>query len=62
MSLPKYIINFDELTDQLKKDLLKLIDDAMKGEYPQLNTGNLESLLSEIEALLPDRKVQRLKN
>ncbi|WP_039652312.1 hypothetical protein [Clostridium tyrobutyricum] len=62
MSLPKYIINFDELEDQLKKDLLQLIDDAMKGKYPQLNTGNLESLLSQIEALLPDEKYKGLKN
>ncbi|MBV4417291.1 hypothetical protein [Clostridium tyrobutyricum] len=62
MSLPKYIINFDELEDQLKKDLLELIDDAMKGKYPQLNTGNLESLLSQIEVLLPDEKYKGLKN
>ena len=62
MSLPKYIINFDELEDQLKKDLLKVIDDAMKGKYPQLNTGNLESLLSQIEDLLPDEKYKGLKN
>jgi hypothetical protein len=62
VSLPKYIINFDELTGQLKKDLLELIDDAMKDKYPQLDTGNVESLLSQIEDLLPDEKYKGLKN
>ncbi|MEY7998598.1 hypothetical protein AB8U03_00030 [Clostridium sp. Mt-5] len=62
MSLPKYIINFDELEDELKKNLLQIVDNAMKDKYPQLNTGDIESLLSEIEDLLPDEKYKGLKN
>jgi hypothetical protein len=62
MGLPKYIINFDELTDQLRKDLLRLIDDAMKDKYPQLDTGDVKALLSQIEGLLPDEKYKGLKN
>jgi hypothetical protein len=62
MSLPKYIINFDELEAKLRFDLLKDIDEAMKDKYPQLDTGNLEALLSQIEDLLPDEKYKGLKN
>ena len=69
MSLPKYVINFDELEAELRKNLLQLIDDAMKNKYPQLDTGDIEgllvdieSLLAEIEDLSPDEKYKGLKN
>ncbi|OAA91268.1 hypothetical protein [Clostridium ljungdahlii] len=62
MSLPRYVINFDELETELRFNLLKLIDDAMKNKYPQLDTGDVEALLSDIEDLLPDEKYKGLKN
>ena len=62
MSLPKYVINFDELEAELRKNLLQLIDDAMKNKYPQLDTGDIEALLVDIEDLLPDEKYKGLKN
>lgn len=62
MSLPRYVINFDELESELRKNLLQLIDDAMRNKYPQLNTGDIEALLSQIEDLLPDEKYKGLKN
>lgn len=62
MSLPRYVINFDELTDELRRDLLQLIDDATKDKYPQLNMQEIKALLSEIEDLLPDEKYRGLKN
>ena len=62
MSLPRYVINFDELESELKKNLLQLIDDAMRNKYSQLNTGDIEALLSQIEDLLPDEKYKGLKN
>ncbi|WP_190285318.1 hypothetical protein [Clostridium sp. JN-1] len=62
MSLPRYVINFDELEAELRFNLLKLIDAAMKNKYPQLDTGDIESLMAEIEDLLPDEKYRKLKN
>lgn len=61
MSLPKYIINFNELTDMLKKDLLEIIDNELRNEYPQLNTNNIEALLEDIKELLPSAKYEGLK-
>ncbi|ADK16165.1 hypothetical protein [Clostridium ljungdahlii] len=62
MSLPRYVINFDELEAELRKDLLQAIDDAMKNKYPQLDIGDIEALLADIEDLLPDEKYKGLKN
>lgn len=52
--VPRYIINFDELVDNLKDELAKSIAKALKDQYPQINTDNLESLLEDIKGLLPD--------
>ena len=62
MSLPKYIVNFDELTDDLKNKLLEVIDDELKYKYPLLNTYNLQSLLDDIKELLPSVCYNKLKN
>ena len=62
MGLPRHVINFDELTDELRRDFLQLIDDALKDKYPQLDMQEIKSLLSEIEDLLPDEKYRGLKN
>ncbi|WP_315114568.1 hypothetical protein [uncultured Clostridium sp.] len=62
MSLPKYIVNFEELTDELKKRLLELIDDELRDKYPQLDTNNIEALLEDIKELLPSVKYEGLKN
>lgn len=61
MSLPKYVVNFDELIDQLKQDLLSLINDAIRNNYPQLNFNNIESALENIKLLLPTAHYQNLK-
>ena len=61
MSLPKYIINFEELTDDLKKRLLHLIDDELRGKYPELNTNDIESLLEDLKGLLPSLQYDMLK-
>ena len=62
MGLPRYVINFDELTDELRRDLIQIIDDAMKDKYPQLDIQEIKALLSEIEDLLPDEKYRGLRN
>ncbi|WP_368488371.1 hypothetical protein [Clostridium sp. BJN0013] len=62
MSLPRYIINFDELMDELRRDLIQLIDDAMKDKYSQLDMQGIKALLSEIEDLLPNEKYRGLRN
>lgn len=61
MSLPKYVINFDELTEQLKKDLLGLIKKELEEKYPDLDFTNVEALLKDIEDLLPDKEYRKLK-
>ena len=61
MSLPRYIINFEELTDDLKKRLLHLIDDELRGKYPELNTNDIESLLEDLKELLPSLQYDMLK-
>lgn len=61
MSLPKYIINFDELTDDLKKKMLEIIDDELKDKYPQLETNNIEAMLEDIKELMPSVKYEGLK-
>lgn len=62
MSLPKYVVNFDELTDKLKKELLGLIDDELRNKYPQLDTNNIEALLEDLKELLPSKQYRGLKN
>lgn len=62
MSLPKYIINFDELTDDLRNKLLELIDDELKSKYPELNTNNIQALLEDIKELLPSMAYEGIKN
>ncbi|MBU3185667.1 hypothetical protein [Clostridium estertheticum] len=62
MSLPKYIINFNELTDDLKKNLLEIIDNELRDKYPQLNTDNIELLLENIKEILPSTRYEGLKN
>lgn len=61
---PRYIINFNELTDQLKSDLLQIVQDTIKEQYPQvnLNTQNVENLLKEIDNLLIADEYRKLKN
>lgn len=53
MSLPKYVVNWEELTEPLKKQLLKLIVEAFKDKYPQIDTDNIEELLEAMSDLLP---------
>ncbi|MBD5640314.1 hypothetical protein HYI18_17275 [Clostridium botulinum] len=61
MSLPKYIINFDELTDNLKNNLLSLIDDNIRTNYPEINTNNIQDLLQQLKDLLPSVQYEGLK-
>ncbi|MBM7869292.1 hypothetical protein JOC70_000761 [Clostridium pascui] len=61
MGLPKYVLNWDELTAPLKKELLKLIDDAIKDKYPEINTDNIEADLEAILELLPSDHYEDLK-
>ncbi|MBC2580002.1 hypothetical protein [Clostridium sp. DJ247] len=61
MGLPKYIINFDELTSDLKKKVLELIENELDNKYPQLDTNNIEALLENIKGLLPSEKYKGLK-
>ncbi|GAA0062976.1 hypothetical protein LAV60_07285 [Clostridium sporogenes] len=61
MSLPKYIINFDELTDNLKNNLLSLIDDNIRTNYPEINTNNIQELLQQLKDLLPSVQYEGLK-
>ncbi|MGY0372467.1 hypothetical protein [Clostridium sp. JNZ J1-5] len=61
MSLPKYIINFNELTDELKRKLLELIDDELRNKYPRLNISSIEALLEDIKELLPVEQYRGLK-
>ncbi|APF26677.1 hypothetical protein NPD7_44 [Clostridium sporogenes] len=61
MSLPKYIINFDELTDNLKNNLLSLIDDNIRTNYPEINTNNIQYLSQQLKDLLPSVQYEGLK-
>lgn len=60
--LPKYVVNFDELTQPLKDELLKIISEALHEQYPQVNTHNLEAVLESIEDLLPANHYQSLQH
>lgn len=62
MSLPKYIINIDEMTSDLKKKLLELVDDEIKFKYPQVNTNDIQCLIQEIKDLLPSNDYEQIKN
>jgi hypothetical protein len=59
--LPKYVVNFDELTNAFKSDLLGLINNELKNKYPQLDTHDLESMLEEIRGLLPYELYKNIK-
>lgn len=59
--LPKYVVNWEELTQPLKEELLKIITDALKSKYPQVNAHNLEAILESIEDLLPSNYYQDLQ-
>ncbi len=61
MSLPKYIINFEELTEDLKNHLLSLIDDNIRINYPEINTNNIQNLLQQLKDLLPSVQYEGLK-
>lgn len=61
MSLPKYIINFEELTEDLKNHLLSLIDDNIRTNYPEINTNNIQDLLQQLKNLLPSVQYEGLK-
>ena len=61
MSLTKYIVNFEEITDDLKKQLLELIDNEISNKYPQLSTNDIEKLLEDLKVLLPSMKYDKLK-
>ncbi|MFV3011834.1 hypothetical protein ACLD43_09410 [Clostridium botulinum] len=61
MSLPKYIINFEELTEDLKNHLLSLIDDNIRTNYPEINTNNIQDLLQQLKDLLPSVQYEGLK-
>lgn len=61
MSLPKYVVNFEELTDDLKKKILELIDDELRGKYAKLNTNDIEALLEDLKELLPSLQYNMLK-
>ncbi len=61
LSLPKYIINFEELTEDLKNHLLSLIDDNIRTNYPEINTNNIQDLLQQLKDLLPSVQYEALK-
>jgi hypothetical protein len=60
--LPKYVVNWDELTQPLKEELLKIVSEALHDKYPQVNTHNLEAILETIEDLLPANYYQDLQH
>ncbi|WMJ80976.1 hypothetical protein RBU49_01615 [Clostridium sp. MB40-C1] len=62
MSLARYVINFDELTSELKQPLLESIDDKLRNKYPQIDLSNIESYLEDIKDILPSEKYRKLKN
>ena len=59
--LPKYVVNFDELVDELKQDILSMINDAIRNKYPDLNFNNIESALANIKSMLPTAHYEGLK-
>ena len=61
MSFPRNITNFDELTDNLKKGVLKLIDDELRDKYMLFGAPNIELLLKNIEELMPTVEYEGLK-
>lgn len=61
MSLPKYIINFEELTEDLKNHLLSMMDDNIRTNYPEINTNNIQDLLQQLKDLLPSVQYEGLK-
>ncbi|MBU5300242.1 hypothetical protein KQI45_09135 [Clostridium sporogenes] len=61
MSLPKYIINFEELTEDLKNHLLSMLDDNIRTNYPEINTNNIQDLLQQLKDLLPSVQYEGLK-
>lgn len=61
MGLPKYIVNYDDLTGPLRKELVRLINDAIKEQYPQINTHDIEAVLKEISRILPSNHYEDVK-
>lgn len=61
-SVPRYIINFYELQGRLKSDFLKIVYDKILEQNPGLNTESVNSILLDIEKLLPYVKYQDIKN
>jgi hypothetical protein len=61
LSLPKYIINFEEITEDLKNHLLSMIDDNIRTNYPEINTNNIQDLLQQLKDLLPSVQYEGLK-
>ncbi len=61
-NIARYVINFDELEGLLKHIVLKDISDAILEKYPQLDTKNIEDMLSDLEDLLPSVKYKELQN
>lgn len=59
MGLSKYIVNFDEFTDELKNKILELINSEFKNKYPKINIdlGSLEG----IKELLPTEEYKKLE-
>ncbi|KEH99966.1 hypothetical protein [Clostridium botulinum] len=53
MTLPRYIINFDELTTPLKEKLLQSIENETTSKYSELNINNIQLLLENIKCILP---------
>jgi len=60
-SFPKYVINFDELTQLFKEKLLRIINNELNNKYPKLNTNNLEAMLEDIKELLPTEQYRRIR-
>jgi hypothetical protein len=62
MSLPKYIINFDEFVELFKGDILSIVRPVIDSNYPQLNTNNIEAMLDDIKRMLPYEHYRGLRN
>ncbi len=59
--LPKYVVNFEELTEPLKNELLDIIVGELKYKYPQVNTHCIESIMENIISKLPANQYEDLK-
>lgn len=59
--IPKYVVNFDELTNDLKKKILELIGENLKDKYLQLNFNNIKQILQDLNRALPSKQYKELK-